>query len=131
MLNLLIKLKTYCTVSQSKSECLRNRPLNYKAHSVWRYFTLNDYFCFFRRVPWLCLSSFFREDFRSAERYVRLKQTRACSANELPLEALKHSVIRYNCVGNTLGCVLAVCIWCWKGGGGRMERREWDRNGEV
>jgi len=36
LLNLLIKLKT---VSLSKSECLRNRPLNYKAHSVWRFST--------------------------------------------------------------------------------------------
>ncbi len=54
----------------------------------------------------------------------------ACSANELPLEALKHSVIRYNCVGNTFGCVLAVSTWCRSGQRGKSRtemERVWKR----
>ncbi len=54
------------------SEYLCNMPLNYKAHGVWRYFTERLLLC----LPSGPLAlSLVREDFRSAERYVRLKQT--------------------------------------------------------
>lgn len=90
-------------------------PLNYKAHGVWRYFTE-------RLLLFFSVGSLGFVSRPSSGRILGAlrdmcdsNRHRACSANELPLEALKHSVIRYNCVGNTLACVLAVYIWCRSG----------------
>ncbi len=84
--------------------------------------SLNDYFCVFRRVLSFGKILGALRDMCDSNRH------HACSANELPLEALKHSVIRNNCIGNTFGCVLAVCTWCRSGqrGKSRIEmERDW------
>lgn len=81
---------------------------------------LNVYFCFFRQGPsalsLVFLSGGFLGELRITWDWSR---QRARCANEIPLEALKHAVIRYNYVGNTLTCVLVVCAWC------RSANRRW------
>ncbi len=113
-----------------QSEYLCNMPLNYKAHGVWRYFTERLLlFLPSRSLGFVSRSSSGRilgalRDMCDSNRH------HACSANELPLEALKHSVIRYNCVGNTFGCVLAVSTWCRSGQRGKSRtemERVWKR----